>query len=329
MKHTPLSRKKFLSNAFKTGVILSLSSVSKSIFAFSASDSESYRKNPIAYAEAIGLTSKIQKILLTAMLAPNSHNTQPWKVKIDSENSFLLYGDADRTLKAIDPIYRQFFHSQGTFLELAKLTADSLMYNSKITFFPKGIPSSAEKFITYPVARFEIQEKSECVHYFLFLSLPNRVMNRSEYSGEFLKEDDINNLNKLTFAKFVNLKFILGEEKIKEFHSPLIASFEAEVNLREANELSRIWFRSANEEIYTKRDGITLEGNGLSGVKLWIAKKFFLDLTETGWHSESSKKASVAFASSSRVGAGRRSTSVSRNAENSVSNRRIRSGSNG
>lgn len=289
MNHTTFSRKKFLNRSFQIGVLISLAPLGQSLLAFSREESESYRNDPLAFAESIGITSDIQKIILSAMLAPNSHNTQPWKVKIESDTSFLLYGDTDRRLPPIDPINRQFYHSQGTFLELARLAADSLMFDAKITLFPSGIPIE-NQMIMKPVAKFVISPKDKCVHDFLFLSVPKRQMNRSIYSGEFISEDEVINLKKLTFASFVDLKFVLKEENIKNYTETLHQAYVTETNIKAANEVSRVWFRTDTKDIFSKRDGITLEGNGLSGLKLWLVKKFFIDLSPEGWHSESSKK---------------------------------------
>ncbi len=292
MIKTPFSRKIFLKRSFQTGTVLVLSQLGKDLSAFSEEDSEMYRKNPFLFAESLGLKTPIEKIILAAMLAPNSHNTQPWKVKIESDSSFLLYGDAERVLPAIDPINRQFFHTQGTFLELATLAADSLLLESKITFFPLGIPNSVD-FHKKPIAKIVLIPKSKTEFASLFESLPKRQMNRSKYEGDFITLDQTSILQQLTLANTTTLRFVLGKDEIQKYHKILIDSFTTETNLKEANEVSRIWFRTKKEDIYGKRDGITLEGNGLSGLKLWLAKTYFVDLSYESWHGEASKKASI------------------------------------
>lgn len=297
MKPISISRKNFLSLSFRVGTTLALAPFARSLFAYSASESEFYRKDPLAYAESIGITTAIQKIILTAMLAPNSHNTQPWKVRIDSDSSFTLFGDPARTLPAIDPINRQFYHTQGTFLELARLTADSLMFDAKITYFPKGIPTERD-LVSKPIATFSISAKDKCVHDFLFLALPKRQMNRSVYNGDWISNEEFERLNTLTFPGFIKLKFVSGKESLAPFFPTLIDSFTTETNIRNTNEVSRVWFRTSKDDIYSKRDGITLEGNSLSGLKLWIAKKFFVDLSPEGWHDASAQKAAIDIAKS-------------------------------
>ncbi|TGN20886.1 Acg family FMN-binding oxidoreductase [Leptospira idonii] len=292
MKQDRFSRKSFLQKGFRTGAIVSLAPLVSEIFAYGEEDAVSFRENPILYAEKIGLKRPIEKIILTATLAPNSHNTQPWKIKIESDSSFLLYGDPKRQLLSIDPVNRQFYHTQGCFLELAKLAADSLMFDAKINLFPKGI-DSVSKTGSSPVAEFRISPKDLCVHDFLFPSLPKRQMNRSVYSGDWITKKETDKLLHLTNASFLDIRFVLGKKEIESFLPTLQNSFAQETNLTAQNEVTRVWFRKSKEEIYSKRDGLTLEGNGISGIKGWAAKKFFLDLSYDGWHSEASKAASI------------------------------------
>jgi len=286
------SRKKFISKIFQTGVVFSLSPVLGKLYAYGKEESQALRQDPFLYAENLGLNKAIEKIILAATLAPNSHNTQPWKVKIESDFSFLLYGDETRILSAIDPINRQFYHTQGTYLELAKLAAVALGYQVKISIFPKGIPSAKQMHVL-PVARFQISTGNQTASDPLFSSLPKRQMNRSKYSGDWITEDETKKLTDLTNPDFLKLKFVLGENEIQSYLPDLIDSFAKETNLKPQNEVTRIWFRKETEDVYSKKDGLSLEGNGISGLKGWIAKKYFLDLSYEGWHSESSKNASI------------------------------------
>ncbi|XDD54482.1 hypothetical protein AB3N62_01340 [Leptospira sp. WS4.C2] len=287
-----LTRKRFLFNSFASGALVSLSTIQSELYAYSSGDATLHRKDPLGYAESLGFTKPLDQILITALLAPNSHNSQPWKIKRVSDSEFLLFGDGEKQLQEIDSLNRQFFHTQGAFLELAHLTADKLMFDTKITYFPKGKPSS-QTFPLNPVAKFEISPKSKCVHDFLFSGLPNRRMNRSVYSGPMITEEEIADLKMLTGPSKHKLLF-LNDPKILESILPLLDSaFAMETNRAASNELNRKWFRVSKEDIYKKRDGLTLEGNGLSGIKLWLAKTFFVDLSKDAWHSESAKEAGI------------------------------------
>src|SRR5436190_2453120 len=52
-----------------------------------------------------------------AILAPNSHNRQPWLVDLREPDVITLFVDRERLLPQTDPQFRQIVVSQGTFLE--------------------------------------------------------------------------------------------------------------------------------------------------------------------------------------------------------------------
>lgn len=287
-----LTRKRFLINSFASGALVSLSTIQNHLYGYTAQDSANHRKDPLAYAESLGFTKPLDQILVTALLAPNSHNSQPWKIRRVSDSEFLLFGDGDKQLQEIDSLNRQLFHTQGAFLELAHLTADKLMFDTKITYFPNGKPSS-KTFNRNPVAKFEIFPKSKCVHDFLFAGIPSRRMNRSVYTGPMITEEEMDDLKMLTGPSKHKILFLNDPKKLESILPLLDSAFAMETNRTESNELNRKWFRVSKEDIYKNRDGLTLEGNGLSGIKLWFAKTFFVDLSKEAWHSESSKDAGI------------------------------------
>ncbi|MDF3819810.1 hypothetical protein P3G55_07870 [Leptospira sp. 96542] len=287
-----ISRKRFLKNSLLTGSVLTLSKFQNELYAYGSEDSNLHRKDPFLYAENLGITLPIQKILMAAILAPNSHNSQPWKIKIESNSSFLLFADPTKQLPEIDPLNRQLFHSQGTFLELSKLAADALMYDANIELFPKGNPNGSRSTLSLrPIARFKISEKTECVHDFLFQGLPQRRTNRSVYGGSYLIQSEIDDLLNLIGSTKQKIKISLDPNEIKSLTPIIYDAFCMETNRYDSNELNRNWFRVTTEDIYSKRDGLTLEGNGLSGIKLWFVKKFIIDLSKEAWHNQSTVKA--------------------------------------
>lgn len=85
-----------------------------------------------------------------AILAPNPHNRQPWKVALEGENALTLYFDTDRQLPHTDPFDRQLTIGLGCFLELMSLAAGAAGYATQITLFPEG--SDPKDLGTKPVA---------------------------------------------------------------------------------------------------------------------------------------------------------------------------------
>ena len=73
-----------------------------------------------------------------AILAPNSHNRQPWRVDLRAPNAITLHVDRTRMLPMTDPWFRQIVVSQGTFIESLVLALRERGLNVQVQLFPQG-----------------------------------------------------------------------------------------------------------------------------------------------------------------------------------------------
>jgi hypothetical protein len=78
--------------------------------------------------------------LAYAILAPNPHNRQPWRVELVGEDAFDLRCDLDRRLPETDPFDRQITIGLGCFLELFHMAAAVNGFETTIEPFPDGEP---------------------------------------------------------------------------------------------------------------------------------------------------------------------------------------------
>jgi hypothetical protein len=78
------------------------------------------------------------RALSWAILAPNSHNLQPWKVDLSVPGQAVLYPDLDRLLPETDPFNRQITVSLGCFLELLRMAALQDGLAVEVDLFPDG-----------------------------------------------------------------------------------------------------------------------------------------------------------------------------------------------
>ena len=79
--------------------------------------------------------------LAYAILAPNPHNMQPWRVRLEGEDAFWLYADLSRMLPETDPQNRQIAIGFGAFLELFRQAAAEKGLRAGIIPFPEGEPA--------------------------------------------------------------------------------------------------------------------------------------------------------------------------------------------
>ena len=76
--------------------------------------------------------------LAHALLAPSSHNRQPWLVDLREANAITLHVDRQRLLPETDPWFRQIVVSQGTFLELLLIALKERGVSPQLQLFPQG-----------------------------------------------------------------------------------------------------------------------------------------------------------------------------------------------
>jgi len=93
-----------------------------------------------AWADA-GTPEDLRRFVLSyAVLAPNSHNKQPWMADLSTAGEIGLSFDTTRLLPQTDPFNRQMMMSLGTFLELLVMAAAERGYRADLELFPEGQP---------------------------------------------------------------------------------------------------------------------------------------------------------------------------------------------
>jgi hypothetical protein len=118
-------------------------------------------------------------VLAYAILAPNPHNMQPWKIALGEGREFTVYCDLDRLLPETDPPNRQITIGFGCFLELCRQAAAESGFRADITYFPEGEPQPL--LDARPIARVELVEDASIRPDPLFSTVLDRRTNRLEF----------------------------------------------------------------------------------------------------------------------------------------------------
>jgi hypothetical protein len=82
-----------------------------------------------------GADQKLRFMLNFAILAPSTHNTQPWLFRLQGHEVELLV-DRKRALPVVDPSHRELIMSCGAALHHLQLASRYFGYNSEIELFP-------------------------------------------------------------------------------------------------------------------------------------------------------------------------------------------------
>ncbi len=120
-----------------------------------------------------GLQEKLGFLVKFAVLAPSSHNAQPWRFRIRNSEIDVL-PDFRRALPFADPANRLLFIALGCSIENILIAADYYNFKTSITYFPEHEIAARIKFAS--------QEKFEPRESHLIFSIPKRRTNRSRYA---------------------------------------------------------------------------------------------------------------------------------------------------
>ena len=198
---------------------------------------------------------KLKFILNYAILAPSSHNTQPWLFKIDSEEIY-LYADRNRGLSITDTEGRELVISCGTALFNLRIALHHFGYKGEIITFPN--PENSELLACIKLG-YRIKESTD--NNLLFNAISKRHTNRQNYQWwdapqsllRWLQSDAELEGVWLHIVKNNNIRHQMAELIVRAEHQLM-----ADPNYRQ--ELAN-WIRPANN---SNHDGIPGYAQGIN-----------------------------------------------------------------
>jgi hypothetical protein len=139
-----------------------------------------------------------------AILAPSSHNTQPWRFIINGDE-LLVCADRTRSLANIDPFDRELVISCGAALFNLRVALAHFEVPVEITTFPQSLDPDIMARVVFPASGPKLKDLAE-----LFDAITKRTTNRSPFSGEDLPAAIVERLKSAATAEGVDVAFALG-----------------------------------------------------------------------------------------------------------------------
>lgn len=207
------------------------------------------------------IEDQIKFLIGYGILAPSTHNTQPWKFRI-SDNKLYVYPDFDYRLKEGDPKGRNLFISLGCCVRNIECASADFGFETTISFARdlKGAECILILFKRNSKGHLKLTNLSQFI--------TKRFSDKSMYKGGKIEAQNLHKLSKVV-EKGVRVIIVDDRSKISE-----IAKLQAEAALSYANnkafrmELSS-WMRSN----FTRReDGMPGFSLGLSEPKLHLGR---------------------------------------------------------
>jgi hypothetical protein len=149
---------------------------------------------------------KLTFLLNYAILAPSSHNSQPWMFNV-SEDDIQVFADRSRWLNVADADRREQYISLGCALENLVIAAEHFGYNCSVSYFTG--PDDHVATVSLP-ANFSPPSDSR-----LFYAITSRQTNRNPYEPQTISEADLETIKSLCSDPDVGV-FITRDSAIKK-----------------------------------------------------------------------------------------------------------------
>lgn len=194
---------------------------------------------------------KIKFLLNYAVLAPSSHNTQPWKFKLN-KNELEIIPDFSRHLIQSDKDKRMIYISLGCCFANIKIVAKYFGLESEVSYTNNLIIESAVKII-FQVSNLTDRTRSTE----MFNAIKNRRTNRFFYKDTLVADEVLEELKKLNNFEEIKINFIAGEKLKSEIAEIMGGGMKRIISQKSFRKELAAWLRM---NLTLKRDG--MPGNG-------------------------------------------------------------------
>ncbi|MCM1984059.1 Acg family FMN-binding oxidoreductase [Lyngbya confervoides] len=231
----------------------------------------SYGDRPQSYEQAIQETwrhtdpfpqerlAQQRELVRYATLAASSHNTQCWTFKLEP-HQVVLFPDFTRRCPRVDPEDHHLYISLGCALENLIQAAHAFGFETHLN---GGLPN-----------RFEVPlEAAAPVRSPLFDAIPQRQSTRSDYDGQPLSQEDLNQLEGAARQAGVDLMLLTDKPAMEAVLEYVIAGNTAQINDPDFVKELKSWMRFNDREALQQGDGLFSRCSGIPTAPHWLAHR--------------------------------------------------------
>jgi len=146
------------------------------------------------------IEEKLKFLLRYAILAPSSHNTQPWKFSLENK-TVKIFPDRDRWLKVADGNKRELQISIGCTLENLIIAAEHFGFRCEVAYLPESEKKDPAISVTFNRPNLRPSPISEG----LFEAIRKRGTNHNVYDGKSIGEKDLEKLRSISKENGIQL----------------------------------------------------------------------------------------------------------------------------
>jgi nitroreductase len=166
-----------------------------------ADNLEAWSVSPSDFPATGALLDRARFAARYAILAPSSHNTQPWRF-VSGDRELLVCADRTRSLPNIDPFDRELIISCGAALFNLRVALAHFLVPVEITTFPYSAEPDVVTRVAFPESGPALKELAD-----LFSAITKRATNRGPYILEDIPDPVIERLKSAAEAEGIDVAF--------------------------------------------------------------------------------------------------------------------------
>jgi hypothetical protein len=255
-----LDRREFVKYALTAGVSLGVGSMLGGCAGVGRTDLSDL---PEVKGTSPVLDEARRAILYHAALAPSGHNSQPWRIRIEGPDVWVIEADHERRLPMVDPDNREMMLSLGAFAENFSVAAAAMGYAADMEVIAKScsdrdvirVSLRKDRPNPYPLGR-----------------LATRVTAKQGYRSDEIRAADIEALRVPADGRL--FYFPKGSSHAACILDAAIESFRIQTQRDAAQQELVRWLRLSDRDARIHRDGLTTEGMEIQGFNGWVVRHF-------------------------------------------------------
>jgi nitroreductase len=207
--------------------------------------------------------ASLTELVRYAVLAPNGHNTQPWRFRIGG-GQIAVRPDPARRTPVVDPDDHHVFVSLGAAAENLALASAARGYPGDVHFDPANGGAVLFDFAHGPYERSP-----------LFDAIPHRQSTRAEYDGRAVSPGDLATLTQAAAVPGVDLVLLTDRPRIDRLRDMILTGNRAQMADPAFVRELKTWLRFNPREALRRGDGLYSVASGNPPLPDWLGPAAF------------------------------------------------------
>lgn len=202
--------------------------------------------------------SGLKEIIRYATLAANSHNTQPWKFRIEP-HAIVIAPDFTRRCPAVDPDDHHLFASLGCATENLVHAAAALGFTATPEFTGETIRVALKSAPSNATPLFE--------------AIPFRRCTRAPYDGKAIRNDTLAQLEQAGTSPEIDVVMLTDRTKMAAVTDYVVEGNTAQMRDQAFMDELRAWMRFNGPSAVATMDGLYAPASGNPALPPWLARR--------------------------------------------------------